>query len=355
MNEILKNLYEFFFRPRKPDVFTGVLPDSRSESTKAGDLQFHDIVPKASVAIAVWAPLDDAKLPTWPVLDQAQTSGCVAFTKSLMSSIVYYLRTGVFVQMSPHWIYSQRVNKPEEGMMGYDAFDIESTAGIVPEDLVPSEGLSEYQLSNYNAQPWEKDIAKALRMSDQRVILPAKDIDTVASVMQVTGKPIMVFFTFAYNEWTRPVPVVMTSAPPYAHSVTFVPPRTTGECSFGIYNGKKAIVIQDSWGITANAGTLTGKRIITEDFYASRNYFAAYSMRFKFDEQVGGKPTYDGTVVSVQKCLRYEGCFPSNISYVENLGPTTKKSIAQFQLKHLITVSSTLDSATITLLKELYP
>lgn len=336
-----------------PPIFTGALPDDRPASAQAEDINLNDIV--AKVAPVSWAVLDITKLPTWPVMNQGSTSACVAFSKSLMTSILYFLRTGVFVQMSPKWVYGFRKNKPQEGMVGYDAFDIEASKGVVPEAMEVSEGLTEAQLNAYAAQPWELQVGLALRVSDQRIVLPSGDLETLASVQQITGKPVMVWYRWFYDEWTRNAPTVLRGAPPYTHSVAFVPPRLPGQNSIGLYNGKKAIVIQDSWGLNDAEGTLAGMRIITEDFHAARNIFAAYSMRFKFDEAQGSKPEYDGTIISVQKCLQYEGCFPMNVAFVENLGPVSKKSLAQFQLKYSLPITSALDDITITKLKALYP
>ncbi|MBX4216151.1 peptidoglycan-binding protein [Candidatus Parcubacteria bacterium] len=147
-------------------------------------------------------------------------------------------------------------------------------------------------------------------------------------------------------------PAVKHPNPPYLHSLVFVPARLPGERSIGYRNGEKAIVIQDSWG-TSN-GTVNGKRLITERFYRERNRFAAYSMRFKFEEGDGPKPRYDGSIISLQKCLQYEGVFPINVAFVENIGPVTKKSIAQFQQKYGLAMTGLLDSPTVAKIKERY-
>ena len=341
-------LKSLFAKPA-PEIFTGALLDDRRGLEQLNDIHFDEIVTAADPVN--WRPLDTAKLPDWPVLNQNGAGACVAFTKALMASILYFTRKGIWVLFSPKWIYIARKNYPSAGMYGYDAFDIEATEGLVPEDMVPSQNLTEEQINNYSAEPWEKEVGKALRMSDQKVVLPVKDIDTVASVMQTTGKPVMVWFEFFYDEWTA-TPQAIRANPSLRHSVTFIPPKSSGQNSFGLYNGKKAIVIQDSWGLDRQ--TFNGKRIIDEDFYKTRNFFAAYSMRFKFDEGQRSKPVYDGTIVSLQKCLRYEGCFPTNIDFVESFGPVTKKSLAQFQQKYGLPASGQLDAATLAKIKAMF-
>lgn len=330
----------------------GAKEDNRSDGEKENDIHHSDIV--ASPAPVVWNELDLTKLPNWPVLSQYTTSACVAFTKAIMATMLYYARTGVMLVFSPKWIYNWRINKnigSGEGMIGTDAFDIEASQGLIPEAMLPSQDLNETQINNFTAEPWLKEVGKALRMSDQRIILPIKDIEIIASTSQTTNKPMMVWFRFGSGEWTS-IPTIMSISFPYHHSVTVPSKKEKTDMVFGLYNGKKAIVIQDSYSL--NSTEFSGKRIITEDFFKSRNSFAAYSMRFRF-EAGGEKPKYEGTVISLQKCLRYEGLFPLGIDYIESYGPVTKKSVAQFQLNHNLLVTSLLDMSTKNLLGNLYP
>lgn len=327
--------------------FTGAILDN--PKTLASLHQFKEVA--SAPAPVDWKPLDISKLPNYKVRNQDGSSGCVSFTIGLMCSIAYFIRTGNWVDFSPAWVYSQRVNKPQEGMVGTDAFKIASK-GMIPDVILPSDNLSETDLNNPKKESWYSKIAEVFAFGDDEpVILPIGDIEAVASVIQETGKAVMVWFNFGTGEWTN-VPKILTSDAPYAHSVTSIPPQKPGEMTYGIYNGEKAIVIQDSWGNIAN--TFGGKRIITESFFKNRNLFAAYTMRFKFDS-TGTKPKYDGSISSLQDCLTYEGTFPSNIKSRGTFGSITIDAVKKFQAKYNLEPVGIVGPKTTELLKKLYP
>jgi len=107
------------------------------------------------------------------------------------------------------------------------------------------------------------------------LVLPVKDIETVASVIQTTGKAVMLWFYFNNSgEWVG-VPEIkdpnLDISQANRHSVAGV--------DAVMYEGKKAIIIEDSWGSTFG---FHGQRVITEDFFKARNFFAAYPINFKF-------------------------------------------------------------------------
>lgn len=350
MKNSVINWFLNIFKPQKEEVFPGAILEENVGSLKnERDVLFQDIV--SAPAPVDWQPLDLNNLPNWPVLNQDRASSCVAFTMALMATIVFFLRSDVMIVFSGKWLYNWRRNKPGLGMISDDIFNIASTKGMIPEELMPSQNQSEAEINTFDPKPWHLEVGKALKISPRRVIVPVKDIETVASIMQVTKKPIMVWFNFAGIEW-QDIPYVSGYDAPNRHSVTFIPPMLKDQRTVGIINGKKAIVIQDSWGLKATS--LNGKRVITEDFYKSRNLFAAYFMNFYFDEGKGDRPWYDGTVVSLQKCLQFEGCFPLNVTPVENYGPTTTESVRKFQVKYNLPQDGKLNSATLIKIKELY-
>lgn len=302
---------------------------------------FREVVGMANPVI--WDPLNVQKLPSWPQYDQHQTYQCVAHGKALSKTILFYKRNNLSreLKFSASWIYWFRQNRPASGMYGTDSYHIDKTVGDIPFDLLPTPQKDD-DLTSGMIEPWMYDIAKVFQSNDEAILLPIKQIDVLASVMEATGKPISLYFEFNYDEWTA-VPVIKSSSPQLRHCVTFVPPKNPGEKTYGMYNGEKAIVIQDSWGF-AN-GTINGKRIITESFLKARNIFAAYEMRFKFD--VTNNPVkYDGTIISLQKCLQSLGYFPTNVNFAESLGPVTKSAISKFQAANGIPVSGLFDDTT---------
>lgn len=324
--------------------FTGLKLPKQEDLDKL--TKFDEVV--ASASPVVWKQLDLNKLPSWPVYNQFYTYSCVANTRALMKSILYYKRTGQEIKFSPIWTYDHRLNKPGEGMIGTDSFRIDEAVGGIPYDLLPTP-QSEMVANNPILFPWFDDVGKIFQTADKPILVPIKNIDTLVSIQQATDKPIMVWFDFQWNDWAQFVPEVSDFAP-LRHSCTFVPPKNNGEMTWGMYQGEKAIVIQDSTGIES---TQKGLRIITESFFKKRNIFVAYDLRFKFDAQVI-KPHYDGTIISAQKCLQFEGYFPSNATYAETIGPLTKKALGQFQTMHSLPVTNSLDQLTKNLLGTLY-
>jgi hypothetical protein len=184
----------------------------------------------------------------------------------------------------------------------------------------------------------------------------------------------MVWFYFKGDEWTDMPTVkypelVLNAGDTARHSVTAV--------DFTLYQGKKALIIEDSWGKLFG---LNGQRIISEDFFRARNWFAAYPINFAFDDQTQPqpqpspgptKPKYTFTkplvfiawnviknqpadpalnesqktdVVALQDILKYEGRFPANIASTGYYGAITAKAVDSFQRAHQVAPLSELDA-----------
>jgi hypothetical protein len=139
---------------------------------------------------------------------------------------------------------------------------------------------------------------------------------------------------------------------------------------FSLVNGKKALIIDDSWGTSYGQA---GQRVITEDFFKARNFFVAYPMNFAFDEKQATKPKYTFTapllfgstlpeVGELQDIIKYEGLFPSNIESTGYYGSITAEAVMKFQKKYTVADESEIDSLqgkrvgekTIAKLNELY-
>jgi len=277
-------------------------------------------------------------------------------------------------------------------MAGVDAFNIART-GATLEELVPSQNMTDSQMDGTEIPQYKHDVGSVFKIGNY-VSLPIKDIDTIASVIQTTGKAVMVWFYFNRDEWVD-VPIIkypdlnLNAGETSRHSVTAI--------DFTLYNGKKALIIEDSWGQFFG---LNGQRVITEDFFQVRNWFAAYPINFAFDDQTQpqpepqpspgpGKPKHTFTkplvfipwdsaknqpadlashesqktdVVALQNILKYEGRFPSNVSSTGYYGSVTAKAVYAFQVAHKVAPLSELDSLrgrrvgekTIKVLNEIY-
>ncbi len=326
---------------------TGALLDDRPQELKEKDYQFSEIVSTANPV--TWVEKPRASWRNFPIFNQDGSGSCVAQTIAKLLGVLYWLKNNVYVHFSATHVYQRRANKPSAGMTGVNALDI-AREGVTLEALVPSQDMNDAQMDGAVIEKYKEDVGKIFKIGNY-VILPIADIETVASVIQTTKKAVMVWFYFQYDEWTE-VPVVKNASlnivgqGTVRHSVTAV--------DFTLYQGKKALIIEDSWGTSYG---LAGQRVITEDFYKARNFFAAYPIDFKFAEQTDElvKPIFtfsrdlvlnetSNDVKALQDILKFEGLFPNNVESTGFYGSITAKAIYQFQVKHQVASQSELDS-----------
>lgn len=310
------NFLKDLFGPKAINL--GAIIDNRKPEEKQKDYQFEEIVAKADPVTYT-----DKKPRQFPLAYQGATSRCVAFTAALILGIMMYLKEGVFVQFSPLHIYKSRSNVGGEGMIANNCWEI-CQEGVTLEILAPSENvMNDRENDATKVEQYKEDVGKVFAIRNY-INLPIKDIDTIASVIQRTGKPVMVWYYFTSKEWGREVPIIsnsLTLGMPsnLYHSVCAV--------DFGIKDGKRGLWIQDS----ARFGS-TQRRFITADFHAKRNFYAGYPMSFKFDTI--NKPKFNGSISSMQDCLKYEGFFPTNIDSTGVWLSITEKAVVQFCQKY---------------------
>lgn len=349
---------------------SGALIDTRPEEEKEKDYQFGEIVAAANPVN--WVEKPQSEWRKFPIFNQDGSGSCVAQTLAKLLGILYWLKNQLYVHFSATHIYQRRANRPQGGMAGVDAFNI-ARNGATLEELVPSQNMTDPQMDGAEIPQYKQDVGAVFKIGNY-VSLPVKDVDTIASVIQTTGKGVMVWFYFKGDEWTD-MPVIkypdlnLYAGDTARHSVTAV--------DFTLYQGKKALVIEDSWGRTTG---LSGQRVIAEDFFKVRNWFAAYPINFAFDDQTQpqpepqpspAKPKYTFTkplvfipwdsaknqpanitlhesqkadVVALQNILKYEGRFPSNVASTGYYGSITAKAVDNFQRAHQVVPLSELDS-----------
>lgn len=327
----------------------GALLDIRSEEEKAKDYKFGEIV--SAVEPVTWIEKSQSEWRKFPIFNQDGSGSCVAQTLRKLYGVYLWLNTGVWVDISGSHIYQRRSNRPAGGMGGTDVFTI-GQKGTTLNAFAPSDNMSDSQMDAVKVIPFMEKIGETFKLGSYIVVSPT-DIDTVASIIQRTGKAVMVWFYFKNDEWTN-TPTIkypnleLNASSTARHSVAAV--------DFALVNGKKCLIIDDSWGL---AYAMNGQRVITEEFFNARNFFAAHFMNFAFENApTSDKPHYDGvTIISLQKCLRYEGFFPTNVDYIESLGPVTKAAINKFQIKYGLsaTGTGTVGPKTKAKLLELYP
>lgn len=318
----------------------GALIDTRPPEEKAKDFQVKEIV--AAAAPVNWIEKPQSQWRKFPIFNQNGSGSCVAQTEAKELGILRYLKDQVYVHFSATDIYQRRVNKPGAGMGAIDARSI-AAKGVTLEVLTPSQNLSDSQMDNVVVEPYKRSVGEVFSVPNY-LELVAGNIDSIASMIQATNKGAMVWFYFTYDEWKEKPVIVNPALSLYdekalKHSVTAV--------DFALVNGVKSLIIEDSWGDQAG---YNGQRVITEDFFKKRNWYASYLMSFKFDTP-STKPIHtfnldlefgmtSAEVVALQDCLKYEGLFPSNGSSTGYFGAITKKAVQGFQTKYNVTSSS---------------
>lgn len=324
----------------------GALIDTRPVEEKERDYRLEEIL--TSVAPVNWVKKSAAEIRKFPIFDQGQSGSCVAQTGRKMLGVYIQTKTGAFVRLSAGHIYQRRVNRPDGGMGGVDVFVI-MQKGTTLEAFALDDKLSDAQMDALVINSFEGHVGEVFKIGNYLTV-PTGDIDTIASLIQQTGKAVMVWFYFTGSEWTaRPVvknPGLVLSAPAtLRHSVAAVDFTLTDD-------GKKALIIDDSWG--PNAGNGAGQRTIDEDFFKARNWYAAHFMNFAFEDQstpepAPGKPKHtfsrdlefsaeptssDPDVVALQDILKYEGLFPTNTASTGYFGAITRTGVEKFQVKY---------------------
>lgn len=327
---------------------SGAKIDTRPLEEKKKDFKFAELV--AGADPVNWVLKTPDQYRKFPIFNQNGSGSCVAQTEAKELGIMRAQTDGVYVHFSATDIYQRRINKDGSGMGGVDARTIASE-GVTLEALTPSQGMHDAEMDAAVVEPYKREIGKVFAVPNFAELI-AGDIETVASIIQRTKKGVMVWFYFKYDEWdTNPKvlhPDLVLNAPDTCrHSVTAV--------DFTLLpNGKKALIIEDSWGPNAGLG---GQRIIDEDFFKARNWYASYLTAFKFQIPAPtpiGKPihtfntdmefsvivTYTPEVMALQDCLKFEGLYPANVSSSGYFGAITKKAVQQFQAKYNITTST---------------
>ena len=308
----------------------GACVDTRTEKQKEKDYNIKEVV--ASVAVVDWKEKSESEWRTFPDQNQGPSGSCVMQTIRKLAGVLLWLKEKVYVTFSGAY-YQLRSNKPAGGMIGVEAFEIWRKNGLPLEQLVPSEKMSDAEMDSIKVEQYEKEIAKVFKISNH-IGIDNGDFETVASVIQKTGKAVMCWFYFTSDEWAREIPIVSGNIPfisALKHSVAVV--------DYGLINGKKYLKIEDS----AHFAGLT-EHYISEEVFKARNWFNRYPMTFQFQETPNPLISKDLEkdlefgmrdldVIILQDFLKQLGFFPINVESTGYYGAVTVKAVRDFQLK----------------------
>ena len=336
------NILKRIFKP-KIKYISGVLEDVRPPEEKKKDFLTEEILVSALplnwITWENWKvkPENIKMLNDIKVHNQRGVGSCAAESGSLALAINNYLEDGVFHKFSSKPIYARRKNKPSVGMYMDDVGQICIKNGTVPEINYPSSNDSDENMSNLDGFiSLYEAIGKVLKA--QSYFWLDNNIDSYAQVLAM-NKPIVMTVVFGDGEFGELAPVVKPVVPKYGHAIVSLPN------AYFTYQGKKAILIQNSWGTGIGYG---GRQILTEDWFTHNRVVCAiwFEDRKNMDafRTPDMKPHYafnnnlifgmnNDEVKKLQECLKYDGEFnyPTNTGY---FGGYTLKAVKDFQLKY---------------------
>lgn len=325
-----------WFKKQKQFFGTGVLEDDRIIEEKQKDYQLEEV---AMVAPIEWKEKSQNEWKRYPIFNQDGSLSCLSYAVAKCLSINNFIEEKEFIRLSARDIYTRRYNKPHGGMFCYDASEIARKYGATLENLMPSEGMNEILMNNISDRTPSKEVIARIYKANSWIRLNNKDIDEIAGVLK-QEKPVLLAFKWAsYAEWDQPVPTIIGGELRYAHAITGI--------DYTLYQGKKAIIIEDSWG--SNKG-MNGQRIITEEWFKQRSTWASYFEdlnNFALLNPIKEKPKYqftkilklgmkDKDIFKLKECLGYLQdetgiLFPYTESSTDYYGGITRQAVKRYQ------------------------
>lgn len=297
--------------------YQGALLDTRPEEEKAKDFILAD-TELAGASFANWQEKPMSEWKNYPARNQTSSSSCVAqaFSKALF--------TLGYDVVSAHPIYRSRKNFDEKGMWLYNGAEILKSLGTVSESMSRSQNLGEYEMN----RAIEPGVKKVLDTTPIKIgayaYVNGKSIEDIAEAIE-ENKHCVLTFGASNQEWTD-IPEIKGAVDWY-HAVCAV--------DYVLYNGKKYIVIEDSWG--ENVGRFGDRRLISEEFIKERctgamvvlPYVEEKKKAYKFT-QVLRLGSQGKEVEELQKALKQLGFFPQTKT-TEYFGKVTELAVKKFQ------------------------
>jgi hypothetical protein len=297
--------------------YNGIAPDPRTEDQKELDYKYEDLA-RGDVPLN-WIEYDEKNLKSYPIQNQDGSLSCVAQGTSKILAMHEIKEGRGYTQLCPKFIYTRRQNYPDGGMWLPNALDIACKYGACEELLQPCDMKGEAFMNNKDELGSLVENAKNFKGKYYFQITGG--ITKIAEVME-QGYGVLLGFRFDYDEWTD-VPVLHAdSKQSLGHGVAAV--------DYCLYNGQKALLIEDSWGPGHGKG---GRRIITEDFLNARCFYAGYIT--SLPNYVFTKTLRFGSrgldVKMLQQKLNEQGFI---LTVDGKFGPMTKLAVEKFQLHH---------------------
>ena len=298
--------------------YNGIVEDPRSIQDQALDYRHEDLA--QGEVILNWIDYNEKHLKTYPIQNQDGSLSCVAQATSKILAMHEVLEGGSYKQLCPKFIYTRRENYPSGGMWLPNALSIACKNGACEEILQPCDMKGETFMNDLSEPGILVENAKNFK-GKYYFEITDRSIDNIAKVLE-QGYGVLAGFRFDYNEWTDVPWLDPNSKRVCGHGIAFV--------DYVLYEGKKALVMEDSWGPGYGKG---GRRIITQDFLDARCFYAGYVTslpNYKFEKTL----RYGSKGVEVRKLQEFLNT-QSFILKVDGIfGKMTDLAVKLFQKKH---------------------
>ena len=284
----------------------------------------------------------DLKTPEslFPIKSQDASSSCVGQSLSLAGEVLEYYEHKVIRNFSARFFYAQRSNRPDRGMMLREALLIAVKQGFALEYYLPSQNLPEDKM-NISADIISDVKEAALVYKPQAFTTSNADFDSFAAILE-EKKPLIIAVAGTNEGWATGVPRPPKRGERVWYHALCVPPENKNGKNYGLYNGKKAIVFNNSW--TERWG-IKGQGILTEDYlpYIYRHFTIEDLPDIWREDEPKQKPRHfflrdlwygmvgDLEVAWLQKCLKFLEFFPTNVPETGNFYSITLKAVEEFQ------------------------
>lgn len=242
--------------------YNGIVRDPRTEEEKALDYKHEDLA-SGSDQVLTWIEYNEKNLKSYIIQNQDGSLSCVAQGTSKILAMHEVKEGRPYLRLCPKFIYTRRQNYPDGGMWLPNALSLACKYGSCLESLMPCDDKGE-EFMNNKLNEDEKCKENAQQYKAKFYFEITGGIDKIAEVME-DGYGVLLGFHFDYDEWTDVPTLHEDSKKACGHGVAAV--------DYCLYNGEKALIIEDSWGPGYGKG---GRRIITETFLNARCFYAGY-------------------------------------------------------------------------------
>ena len=335
-------MFNFWFFKKKDNIPEN--PGWVRDPVDHQDYRHEEIL--GSLAVVPWQEIDPKPEPMFPIKNQDRSSSCVGQTVSKTLGVVGYYENGIYRDLSARFPYAQRTNQGL-GMYMREAMEFGIKIGCPLEQILPSQNLSEEEMNK------KSDIV--VDVKQVALVYKAKSylycnltFDNIAALLQ-QKIPVAIGVAGTNEGWVNTNGWVRPPKPGeevWYHAMMIAPENKKGQ-NFGLINGKKTLIVDNSWGVASSSG-YRGQVFFTEEYLPSIRwnfYFLGLpddwrdkepenieKPKASFDHDLFYGLKQDIHVISLQKCLKWYGTFPKNLPETGNYYGITTEAVESFQL-----------------------